>query len=78
LRPYQKFTLFKKLESFFYLITEAYLKLTRVSIALEPNREINFRIEQKVQFRHSAIKKRSPNSIYIRENRVLWINLYGR
>jgi len=50
----------QEIESFFNLLTEAYLNLKRVDIALEPNKEITNEIEQKYNSALAKLKKEIP------------------
>ena len=42
---YQK----NEIDSFFYLLSEAYANLKRVDIALDPNKEINLKVKQLIR-----------------------------
>jgi len=50
----------QEIENFFYLLSKNYLNITRVTIALEPSREVLFEIEQKYYSAIAALKKEVP------------------
>lgn len=50
----------EEIESFFYLLTEAFLGLKRVDIALNPNKEIVYEIELKFNSALAKLKKEIP------------------
>jgi len=49
-----------EIDSFFYLLSEAFLNLKRVDVALDPNREINFEVELKYNSALAKLKKEIP------------------
>ena len=53
---YQK----NEIDSFFYLLSEAYANLKRVDIALDPNKEINLKKTQSIQAALEQLKKDMP------------------
>lgn len=50
----------QEIESFFYLLMEAYLNRTRVDLALEPNKKISSETEQKFDSALVKLKKEYP------------------
>lgn len=50
----------QEVESFFYLLTEAFLDLKRVDIILDPDKEIIYEIEQKYNSALAKLKKEIP------------------
>lgn len=50
----------QEIESFFYLLTEAFLDLKRVDIILHPNKEVAYEIEQKYNSALAKLKKEIP------------------
>jgi len=50
----------QEVESFFYLLTEAFLDLKRVDIILDPNKKIVYEVEQKYNSALAKLKKEIP------------------
>ena len=65
-----------EIDNFFYLLTETYLKLKRVDIALNPNREINNEIEKKFFSALAKLKKEIPIQYIIGETEFYGLPFY--
>lgn len=66
----------QEIENFFYLLTYEYLKLNRVAIALEPNEEINFKVEQKYNSAIAQLKKEVPIQYILGKTAFYGLTLY--
>lgn len=66
----------QEIENFFYLLTYEYLKLNRVGIALEPNEEINFKVEQKYNSAIAQLKKEVPIQYILGQTAFYGLTLY--
>ena len=65
-----------EIDTFFYLLTETYLKLKRVDVALNPDKEINKAIEKKFYSALAKLKKEIPIQYIIRETEFYGLPFY--